>query len=137
MTDPKRGASGSEKRQRPHIVAVRLNGPERAELAARADRVGLSMPAYIRHQALDAAPPRQRPRPTVEVAMLARLLGQVGQMGGAVNEMADTVRASRYLPGPEARTLDALRAELKLWGAELLRAMGRDEGRDSGAGDDH
>lgn len=136
MADRKRpnsnkGASGSETRQRTYIVAVRLNGAERAELTRRADRAGLSVPSYIRHQALDVAPPRQRPRPNVETVLLARLLGQIGDMGSAVNDMAETVRASRYLTDGGLDQLDRLHGELSRWGEKLLRAMGR------GVDDDH
>lgn len=132
MSERKRsGASGSEKRQRAYVVTVRVNGAEREELTRRADRAGLSIPSFVRHQVLDVAPPRQRPRPTVETAMLARLLGQISQMGGAVNDIAVAYRRSLYLPTSELRALERLHTDLNQWGAELLRAMGRSDGGDN------
>jgi len=131
------GASGSEKRQRDYIVTVRLNGAERSELTHRADRAGLSIPAYFRHQALDIAPPRQRPRPVVEVTVLARLLGQIGQIGSDVRAMTDLAQQTTYVPDHDLRMLEALYGDLSRLGAALLLAMGRNAEVETERGDDH
>lgn len=126
MVKKKPGPSGSEKRERAHIIAVRVNGLERAELNLRATRAGISIPAYIRHQALDVPLPRQRNRPAVEMVVLARLLGQVGKIGSNLNQIAKRANMSAYVDELDIGFLEQLNSELAIWGDALMKAMGRE-----------
>lgn len=126
MSDDKQAkASGSETRQRTYAVAVRLNGAERTALIDRADRVGISISAYIRQQVLDVAPPRQRPRPAVEVEKLSLLLGQIGKIGSNLNQIAARLNANEPARKTDFGYLIMLSKHIAEMRAAILEAMGR------------
>src|SRR5271166_2086785 len=76
--------SGSEKRKRAPIIGFRATDEERAQIEASAQRAGLTVGSYVRSRALAKPTTRAVRRPPVETAQLARLLGQLGAVGGAV-----------------------------------------------------
>ena len=79
---------GSETRVRNRHLTVRLSDDERAAVDAAAERAGL-MPGSFARQALLGGPvPRQVRRPPVERKELARLLGELGKIGGNLNQLA-------------------------------------------------
>lgn len=80
--------SGSEKRKRSVCLAVRLTAEERALIEGQAERAGLATGSYARLVLLGAPPPRQIRRPPVERRELARLLGEIGHIGGNLNQLA-------------------------------------------------
>ena len=80
--------SGSEIRQRGAPVSIRFTADERNALDAAAERAGLSVGAYVRTVVLGAPGPRAARRPPVERRELARLLGEVGRLGGTANQLA-------------------------------------------------
>jgi len=113
--------SGSEKRQRGRLQAIRFNDAELAALHAAAERAGLTVGAYIRQTVLGAPPPRQSRRPPVEKEALARILAQVGKIGSNVNQLAHHANAGSIPDSTELQ--DALLAVLEMRDA-LVRALG-------------
>lgn len=118
-------ASGSENRQRTSHVMVRLTPEERAALDAAAARGGLSLAGYARSVLLTAAPLRQSRRPPVERAELARLLGQVGKIGGNVNQIARVLNGGGEADPP---ALAGLRDDIAAMRAAIMGALGREPG---------
>lgn len=80
--------SGSDKRQRGHVVRVRISDEEHAEIRARADRAGLSVSAYLRSTALDVKPLRAERQPAINRREVARLIGELGQLRQAFSDAA-------------------------------------------------
>ena len=80
--------SGSEKRVRTSLLALRLTADERALIDRSAERAGLTTASYARRTLLGATTPRQVRRPPVERQELARLLGHMGQLGNNINQIA-------------------------------------------------
>jgi len=87
--------SGSETRQRGSIVPFRVNASERADLEAAADRAGLSLGSYIRARVLTAPTTRATRTPPVNKVALAKLLGEIGRIGGNVNQIARQLNSGR------------------------------------------
>lgn len=80
-------ASGSDKRQRPSQILVRLTEEELAALDAKADRAGMPRAAFLRAAALDSAGPRAKRRPPVDQVALRQLLGELGRIGNNLNQL--------------------------------------------------
>ena len=76
-TSRKKKASGSENRQRVHIVKVRAKEDERAEMRANAAAAGLSLSSFLRSLAI--ASPRTRPvrRPRPDAKLLSQAMGRL------------------------------------------------------------
>lgn len=83
-----RRISGSEKRIRTHVRALRLCDDELHKLNIRAAEAGLPVGTYLRLMALGEAGPRARRRPVIERELLARLLGHIGKVGSNLNQLA-------------------------------------------------
>jgi hypothetical protein len=103
--------SGSETRQRAPIIGFRATDQERAKMEADARRAGLTVGSYVRSRALKRPETRAVRRPPVETAQLAKLLGMLGAVGGAITQIAMKHHAP---PGGESAELLA---------AELLAAV--------------
>ena len=113
---------GTETRQRQRDVRIRLTDAEHAALVALAERAGLSLGGFARRVLLDAPPPRQSRRPPVERAELARLLAQIGRVGGNVNQIARALNAGGVV---ETGEIDqAARAVVEIRDAVMV-ALGR------------
>lgn len=81
--------SASETRQRPKKASARFTPDEFAILQAAAESVGLSVAGYIRLRVLGTVTPRTQPAaPLPERQELARLLAQLGKIGGNLNQLA-------------------------------------------------
>lgn len=106
----RRTRSGSETRQRSAAPArMRLSVDERAQLEAAAERAGMTLGAYMRHQCLGTTGPRAVRRPPVERAALAQLLGQLGKVGGNLNQIARALNSEQGIPHDLAATLAEVR----------------------------
>jgi len=79
-----RKRSGSETRKRGPIIGFRATDLERAQIQAAAQRAGLTVGSYVRSRALAKPTTRAVRRPAVETAQLARLLGMLGAVSGAI-----------------------------------------------------
>jgi hypothetical protein len=111
--------SGSQKRQRSHLAGMFCTPEERAQLQQRAERAGLSVAAYMRHQCLGEAGPRAVKRPPVErqalavlINQLGRSAGELGKCGSNVNQIARALNSDRESPHDIDDTLAELRAAM-------------------------
>jgi hypothetical protein len=76
-----------------------LTPEERATIAAKAQAVGLPLGAYLRVLGMGAPTPRtQAARATPEAAELVKLLGQVGKIGGNLNQLAKLGNMGQLVP---------------------------------------
>ncbi len=97
---PRITRSGSEKRQRQARPSMRCSAGEYALLEAAADRAGMTIGAFMRHQCLGTAGPRAARRPPIERAALAQLLAQLGKCGSNLNQIARRVNQGESPNGP-------------------------------------
>jgi hypothetical protein len=117
-------ASGSETRQRHHVVRLRLTDAEQAELSARAERAGLAVGAYLRQQALGGSGPRARRRLPADAAALLQLLGQVGRIGSNINQLAHAANAGGW---PSALLIESAAQDVADMRAAIRQALGKDK----------
>ena len=82
--------SGSDKRQRDHVIRVRVSPEEHAKAKLRAGQSGLSISAYFRAAALDSKPLRAERAPAVNRKAAVQLLGELGNLKQALNHAANT-----------------------------------------------
>ena len=113
---------GSEKRIRDRHITVRLSADERGIVDAAAERAGLTPGSYARQALLGGPAPRQVRRPPVERRELARLLGEIGKIGGNLNQLAKAVNSGVLVYGSE---IDAELGGLKEVRKAILAALGR------------
>lgn len=115
--------SGSATRVRSAHLTIRLSPEERAAIDGAAERAGLMSGSYARQVLLGAPAPRQVRRPPVERKELVRLLGEVGKIGGNLNQLAKAVHTGLLVYTGE---LDAALAGVLESRAAILRALGRE-----------
>jgi len=82
---------GSEKRKRAEQHRIRLTTSERKELNMRAEAAGMSVAAYVRHQALGAPGPRSVKRLPLDAVLVRQLIGQLGYIGNNLNQLTRAV----------------------------------------------
>jgi hypothetical protein len=128
MNDPaqpeKATKSGSETRQRQERVFIRMTGAEKADLAQRADRAGLSVAGYLRSVAFgkDTPQPRAARRPPVEKTELVAIRYELRKIGGNLNQIAHAVNSGQgFNSGAYARLCAQHLAALDA----ILAALGR------------
>ncbi len=80
--------SGSETRRRNTSIMVRVTPQERDAIDALSMQKGLTLAAFLRAAALGDPGPRARSRIPVDEALLRQLLGQIGKVGGNLNQIA-------------------------------------------------
>ena len=115
--------SGTEKRARSAHLTIRFTPEERASIDAAAERAGLTSGSYARQTLLGAPAPRQMRRPPVERRELARLLGELGKIGGNLNQLAKAT--NQGLTVYQNEILLAL-GGLKVVREAILKALGRE-----------
>lgn len=114
--------SGSETRQRRHVARMRCTPSEHARLEAAAERAGLTVGAFMRHQCLGTPGPRAVRRPSVERAALAQLLAQLGKCGSNLNQIARVLNAGGgSAPGSIPQAVDDFRTVC----ADILLVLGK------------
>lgn len=110
------------KRTRYVPYSIRFSPEERAEAAQQAARAGLPLSALIRRAIFNTPPPRNARRPTVERQLVAQLLGELGKIGGNINQLAKHANAGRY----QTDSIElAMRAMLEMRTA-CMEALGRE-----------
>lgn len=114
--------SGTEKRQRSRLVAVRCTDAELATINAAAMRAGMAVGAFMRHQAIGTPGPRSVRRPQVDRVELARVLAALGRYGSNVNQLA---RVANSGGEPDSDELAAAAAATMDMRNMLMRALGR------------
>ena len=117
-----RNRSGSQTRQRTRHIKIHLTEAEYTAAAERANRAGLSLSSMARTTLLGGDAPVTR-RPPVEKALLAQALGQLGKVGGNINQIAHALNTG-LSTRPER--LDKELAALRLVRDEIMKALGRD-----------
>jgi len=115
-------SQGSEKRVRTAHLTVRLTPDERGSIDDAAERAGLTSGSYARAVLLGAPAPRQVRRPRVDRKELARLLGQIGHIGGNLNQLAKAANCNEFVDPQQVR--EAL-ASIRSIREGILDAMGR------------
>lgn len=116
-------SSGSEKRIRDRILTVRLSADERAAIDDAADKAGLALGSYARQALLGAPAPRQVRRPVVERRELARLLGELGKIGGNLNQLAKAANSGVVVYEGEIEAANRALIEMR---DAVLMALGRE-----------
>ena len=114
---------GSEKRVRDRILTVRLSGDERTAIDEAAERAGLVTGSYARQALLGAPAPRQVRRPVAERRELARILGQLGHIGGNLNQLAKAANSGVIVYTGE---IDAALRGLAEARNAILKALGHE-----------
>ncbi len=114
---------GSEKRVRDRSLTIRLSPEERATIDEAAERAGLMTGSYTRQTLLGGPAPRQVRRPIAERKELARILGQLGHIGGNLNQIAKNMNTGVLVYEAE---IDAACAALVSMRDAVLKALGRD-----------
>jgi hypothetical protein len=97
-----RRKSGSETRERQERVFIRMTGAEKADIAAKAERAGLSVAGYLRALAFgaDTPQPRAARRPPVEKEEIVRLQYELRKIGGNINQIAHHLNRGEEPPPP-------------------------------------
>ncbi len=114
--------SGSETRKRTPIIGFRATDEERAKIEAAAQRAGLTVGSYVRSRALKRPETRAVRRAPVETAQLAKLLGMLGAVGGAIAHLAKKRSAENH-EVPE--DLLAAVADFRHAAEAIILAMGK------------
>jgi hypothetical protein len=115
--------SGTETRARTAHLTIRLTPDERASIDAAAERAGLATGSYARNALLGAPAPRQVRRPPVERRELARLLGELGHIGGNLNQLAKSANMGEFVYEGDIQAMLVSLAPLR---EALLVALGRE-----------
>lgn len=78
----------SENRQRRARFELRLLPVERDEIAALAEREGVTIGTYMRSRALATPTTKAKRRPTIEVTVLNQLLAELSKEASNLNQLA-------------------------------------------------
>jgi len=113
---------GTEKRQRQRVVAVRCTDAELAAIAERAARAGMTVGAFMRHQATGTTGPRALRRPQVDRALLAQVLAALGRYGSNMNQLAHQANSGEIPAWPEIAAMHEATRDMRV---TLMRALGR------------
>ncbi len=95
--------AGSEKRQRGKIQPVRCTLEEFKAIAAKADKAGLAIAAFMRAAALGDPGPRAQRRPPADHVALRQILGHIGSIGNNLNQIARALNAREQAKLPELK----------------------------------
>ena len=117
-----RRRSGSERRRKYANLTIRLLPEERAKIEVEADRAGLSLGGYVRVRLSVESDIRAVRRAPVDAAVLARVLGQLGRIGGNLHQLVRHLNMGNHEALAEAREV---LAELRGVAGEIMGAMGR------------
>lgn len=109
------------KRQRHADLHIRLLLDEKAKASALADRAGMALGAFARASMLGDAGPRAKRRLPSDHKTLLQILGQLGRIGGNINQIAKQLNTGEKAHIPELR--HALKAYLDIRNA-IFAALG-------------
>ena len=125
---PREARRGTETRKKTRAVTSRYDAQEYAELEEAASSAGVTRASYQRIQSLSEPKTRSTRRAPIERELLARLLGQLGKIGGNLNQIAHAANLGLGLQGDIAASLAEIRAVVPV----LLAALGRRSEPDGG-----
>ncbi len=112
--------SGSETRTKGGIIGFRVDAIERAEIESAAEAAGLTVGSYCRDTILSKALTTARRRPSLDRALLAQLLGQLGKLGGNMNQIAKRLNEGA---GVGAERISSACGDFEILRAEILKAI--------------
>jgi hypothetical protein len=116
---------GSDKRRRTRQSLVRWTDEEFNAIAAKADKAGLAVAAFMRAAALGDAGPRAQRRPPADHVALRKILGDIGRIGNNLNQITRALNARQQLRLPELKKV--LLACLAIRDA-IFEALGKKHG---------
>lgn len=114
--------AGSDKRRRIRQSLVRWTDEEFNAIAAKADKAGLAVAAFMRAATLGDAGPRAQRRPPADHKALRQILGELGRVGNNLNQIARALNAGELARLPELK--EVLRACLAIRDA-IFEALGK------------
>jgi hypothetical protein len=117
--------AGSDKRRRLRQSLVRWTDEEFNAVAAKADKAGLAIAAFMRATTLGDPGPRAQRRPPADHKALRQILGELGRIGNNLNQIARALNSGETASLPELQK--ALSAYLDLRRA-IFTALGKDPG---------
>jgi hypothetical protein len=123
-----RPRTGSEKRQRKHVRATRLDDDELRKLEDRAGAAGQSVGAYMRACSVETAGPRARRRAPADRELLARTNAELNRVGNNLNQIARALNeiARNEIDSPRdrlAQLVGELEAPMRAGMAELTGTL--------------
>jgi hypothetical protein len=128
MTDDKDGQPGhpqppkkSQTRQRNFQIKTPCLRDEFNAIAAKADNAGMTRAAWSRNVMLGAAGPRAQRRPHPDKKLLIQILGQIGRVGGNINQIARNLNEGGQPQIPELK--QAIKAYMDIRNA-IYEALG-------------
>jgi hypothetical protein len=120
-TAPRVTRSGSQVRQRNNRPALCCTDAEFAQLQLNAERAGMTVSSYMRHQCLGTAGPRAARRPRIEQAVLAQILGHIGKGCSNLNQRQRVLNSG----GDDAPGVAETLADLRSAAGAIMQALGR------------
>lgn len=78
----------SEKRQKEKMVFARVSEKEHAQIKAKAEKLGLTISAFMRIQTLEKVTAETELCPSLDHVLLGHILGQLGKVGSNLNQIA-------------------------------------------------
>ncbi len=114
--------SGSERRRKYANLTIRLLPEERAQIEVEAERAGLSLGGYVRVRLSAQSAIRAVRRAPVDTEILARVLAQLGRVGGNLHQLVRHLNFGNYDALGDA---SAVLEELRQVSASIMGALGR------------
>ncbi len=127
MSDPiqptKKPRSGTETRRlKATLPRVRCTEAQRAAVELAADRANLTLSAYMLAVLVNQQPARAAPVSRIDRDLLAQMLGEIGHIGGNINQIA---KALNQHHAPNAAALQALPDIVADISAAIMEALGK------------
>lgn len=110
----------SEKRKKTTSLVVRLSPAEHDKIKKKAKKLGVTVSAFLRVQALENASADTLLAPTVDQKLLGKVSAQLGRIGSNVNQMAKRLNSGHQVA---AKELEAMRRNLAVMQAAILKAV--------------
>lgn len=110
----------SDKRKKTTVLVVRLSPAEHDKIKGKAKKLGVSVSAFLRVQALENASADTLLSPTIDQELLGKVSGQLGRIGSNVNQMAKRLNSGQQVA---AKELEAMRKNLAVMQAAILKAV--------------
>ena len=94
-----------------------MSDPERAEIAKRANALGLPVAAYMRSIVLGSEPPARR------AGVDAEAVASLNRIGANINQIAKVGNASKTLSPAQIKALAALHTQIKQTASQIGEAI--------------
>lgn len=115
---------GTENRQKSGMIGFRVSPEERAEIEMAAAASGLTVGSFVREKLLKASTTRQTRKPALDLILLSKLLGQLGKIGGNLNQIAKRLNEGR---GVGSERIVVVLSELSILKESILKALRRED----------